>query len=268
MKQRLEIKNKLQGETLVRKGLMHERSGVKQIKIAPELNVIKIGGHGIIDFGAEVLLPLLDEIGELSEKHQILIATGGGVRVRHIMDIGIDLGMPTGILAELSGTVSEQNAIMVATVMAKYKAVHISNDDLLDIPMLINMGQLPVMRGTPIFGLYETPSPVGPIPQHRTDTGAFLAAEVLGAKRCILVKNVDGLYAENPFMNPDAELIREIKADELLEMNLEDLVLEEKAVEALSNAKNIHEIRIVNGRVRGNIEKALNDENCGTIIRR
>ena len=30
MGQRHEIKNKLQGETLVRKGLMYERSGVKQ----------------------------------------------------------------------------------------------------------------------------------------------------------------------------------------------------------------------------------------------
>lgn len=184
------------------------------------------------------------------------------------MDIGIDLGMPTGILAELSGTVSEQNAIMVSTIMSKYNAVHISNDDLLDIPMLLNMGQLPVMRGTPIFGLYEVPTAVGPIPQHRTDTGAFLAAEVLGAKRCILVKNIDGLFTENPAVNPDAELIKDIRAQELLDMKLEDLVLEEKVVEFLCSSKNIHEVRIVNGHKRGNIKRALNDENCGTIIRK
>lgn len=268
MKMRKEIANKLQGETLVRKGLMRERSGVEQVRMAPDLNVVKIGGHGVVDFGSEVVLPLIKEIGELSKTNEILLATGGGVRVRHIMDIGIDLGMPTGILAELSGTISKQNAIMVATLLAPYGGVHMSNEDLLEVPMLLSMGQLPVMKGTPIFGLYETPSPVGPIPQHRTDTGAFLAAELLGAKSCILVKNVDGLYTKNPFENPDAELIPEIKASDLMEMDLEDMVLEEKVVELLQYTKNLDKVNIINGHVPGNLTKIINGEKIGTVIYR
>ena len=263
---RKELKNKLQGETLVRRGLQAERSGVEQVKICPDLNVIKIGGHGTIDYGAPVVLPLLDELGELSKNHQLLIATGGGVRVRHVMDIGIDLGMPTGILAELTGTVSEQNALMVATVMSKYGAVSISNDDLLEVPMILRMGQFPVMRGTPVFSYYEVPSPHGPIPQHRTDTGAFLAAELLSAKNCILVKNVDGLYTEHPLLNPDAELIEDITAEEVMEMHMEDLVLEEKVVELLQWAKNVKEVKIINGHVPGNLTKCLNGEKIGTVI--
>ncbi|UUX91600.1 amino acid kinase family protein [Methanoplanus endosymbiosus] len=267
MSKRKEIKNKLQGETLVRKGLMHERSGVETIRITPELNVIKVGGHGTIDFGKEVVIPIVEELGELSREHQMLIVTGGGVRVRHIMDIGIDLGMPTGILAELSGTISEQNALMLSVLMAKYNAVKISNDDLLDIPMLLSLGQVPIMRGTPIYSFYETPTVVGPIPSHRTDTGAFLAAEVMGAKNCILVKNVDGLFDKNPLLYDDAELIEDIRAEEVLEMDLEDLVLEEAVLEMLQHSKNMHEVKIVNGHVRGNITKVLNGEKVGTIIR-
>lgn len=268
MKMRKEIANKLQGETLVRKGLMHERSGVEQVRMAPDLNVVKIGGHGVVDFGSEVVFPLINEIGELSKTNEILLATGGGVRVRHIMDIGIDLGMPTGILADLSGTISEQNAKMIAILLASYGGIYISNADLLEVPMLIGMGQLPVMKGTPIFGLYETPSPVGPIPQHRTDTGAFLAAELLGAKSCILVKNVDGLYTENPFKNPDADFIPEIRASELVEMDLEDMVLEEKVVELLQYAKNLDKVNIINGHVPGNLTKLMNGEKLGTVIYR
>lgn len=268
MKKRKEIANKLQGETLVRKGLMHERSGVEQVRMAPDLNVVKIGGHGVVDFGSEVVFPLVNEIGELSKNNEILLATGGGVRVRHIMDIGIDLGMPTGILADLSGTISEQNAKMIAILLAPYGGIYISNSDLLEVPMLIGMGQLPVMKGTPIFGLYETPNPVGPIPQHRTDTGAFLAAELLGAKRCILVKNVDGLYTESPLINPDAEFIPEIKASELVEMNLEDMVLEEKVVELLQYAKNLDRVNIINGHEPGNLTKLMNGEKLGTVIYR
>jgi len=60
---------------------------------------MKIGGHGIIDYGREILLPLVEEIGQLSKENKMLIVTGGGVRVRHILDIGLDLGMPTGVLA-------------------------------------------------------------------------------------------------------------------------------------------------------------------------
>lgn len=268
MKIRKEIPNKLQGETLVRRGLMHERSGVEQVRMAPDLNVVKIGGHGIVDFGSEVVLPLVNEIGELSKTNEMLIAAGGGVRVRHIMDIGIDLGMPTGVLADLSGAITEQNAKMIAILLAPYHGIYISNEDLLEVPMLLSMGQLPVMKGTPTFGLYETPNPVGPIPCHRTDTGAFLAAELLGAKSCILVKNVDGLYAESPLKNPDAEFIPEIKATELMEMNLEDMVLEEKVVELLQYAKNLDKVNIINGHVLGNLTKFMNGEKIGTVIYR
>ncbi len=65
-----------------------------------------------------------------------------------------------------------------------------------------------------------------------TDTGAFLIAEVLGARSCIIGKNVDGLYTEDPKINPDAELIKEITAKELRSLDLEDMVIERMVVES------------------------------------
>lgn len=75
---RFEIANKLQGESLVRKGLLRAYEGRTQLRMMPELNVVKIGGHGIIDYGKDVLIPLLNEIGELSRENQLLVVTGGG----------------------------------------------------------------------------------------------------------------------------------------------------------------------------------------------
>jgi molybdenum storage protein len=268
MAKRFELKSGLQGETLVRKGMMKgRRKPSPQIRIAPDINVLKIGGHGVIDYGREVMHPLCTEIGALSKKHQLLIATGGGGRVRHIMDIGIDLGMPTGVLAELAGKISEQNAIMVSILLSGYGGTRIHTGDLLELPMLLKLGILPVTHGTPPYGLYEHPSRSGMIPPHRTDTGAFLIAEVLGAKNCIICKNVDGLYTEDPFKNPDAELIRDITADELIRMDLEDLVLEPMVVHLLKEAVHIREVRIINCHKRGTIEKAISGKNVGTIIR-
>jgi len=267
MKHRFELTSGLQGETLVRKGMQKEKKTEQNIRIAPELNVIKIGGHGAIDYGREVMYPLCEELGALSKKHQILIVTGGGGRVRHIMDLGIDLGMPTGVLAELSAKISEQNAIMVSILLSKYNGTRIHTGDLLDLPMLLNLGMLPVVHGTPPYGLYEHPSRSETIPPHRTDTGAFLIAEVLGARSCIIGKNVDGLYTEDPKINPDAELIKEITAKELRSLDLEDMVIERMVVELLEDAVNIREVQIINCHKRGMIEKAMNGKNVGTIIR-
>ncbi|MDI6718617.1 MAG: uridylate kinase [Methanomicrobiales archaeon] len=267
MAERHEIESKLRGETLVRKGLMRRTAGIPQIRLIPDLNVIKIGGYGMMDYGKEVIFPLVEEFGELSKRHKILVVTGGGGRVRHIMDIGIDLGMPTGVLAELASKISEQNAIMMQILLSKYNGVRIHTSDLLELPMLLSLGMLPVIHGTPPYGLYEQPARVGSIPPHRTDTGAVLIAEVLGAKNCILAKNVDGLYTEDPRVNPDAEFIPEIRAEELLQRNPEDVVLEQKAIELLLSTKHVKEIKVVNGHVPGNITKAVEGERVGTIIR-
>jgi len=264
---RRELESKLKGETLVRKGLMKRHAKVDQLRLVPDLNVVKIGGHGIIDFGREVVLPLMEEVGELSKRHKLLVVTGGGVRTRHILDLGIDLGMPTGVLAELAGKISEQNAVIATLLLSKWGGTRIKTDDLLDLPTVLHLGLLPVVHGTPPYGLYEHPPGVGLIPPHRTDTGAMLMAEVLGAKSCILVKNVDGLFKEDPRVNPDAELIEEISAAELIEMHMEDMVMERKILYLLRDAVNVKEVRIVNGHTRGNIEKAINGEKIGTLIR-
>jgi molybdenum storage protein len=267
MHRRREITNKLQGETLVRKGLMKNQEGIEQLRLVPDLNVVKIGGHGVIDFGKEVVIPLMKEIGTLSEKHRMLIVTGGGVRVRHILDIGIDLGMPTGVLAELAAKISEQNAEIVTLLLSQWHGSRVKPGDLLDLPTMLHLGLLPVIHGTPPYGLFEHPPETGLIPPHRTDTGAVLMAEVLGAKSCILVKNVDGLFTEDPRVNPDAELIKDITVDELLKLDMEDMVMERKVLYLLKDTANIKEVKIINGHTRGTLEKSLNGENVGTIIR-
>lgn len=267
MAQRHEVETRLKGETLVRKGLMRQHAGMDQLSLVPDLHVIKIGGHGVIDYGREVVLPLMEEIGELSKKHKILVVTGGGVRVRHILDIGIDLGMPTGVLAELAGKISEQNAVIVTLLLSKWGGSRVKTGDLLDLPTMLHLGLLPVIHGTPPYGLYEHPPEYGLIPPHRTDTGAFLMADLLGAKSCILVKNVDGMFTEDPRINPGAKLIADITTKELIEMDMEDMVLERKMLYLLRDSAKVSEVRIVNGHVRGNIEKAINGERIGTTIR-
>jgi molybdenum storage protein len=268
MAHRRELESKLKGETLVRKGLLEKHDEVPVLRVMPELNVVKIGGHGLVDYGRDVVLPLMEEIGELSKEHQLLVVTGGGVRVRHVLDIGIDLGMPTGVLAELASKISEQNAVMLTLLLSRWGGTRIHTSDLLELPTTVKLGLLPVIHGTPPYGLYEHPPEVGRIPPHRTDTGALLIAELLGARSCILLKDVDGLYTEDPKKSPQATLIEEIGNDELIGRDLEDLVLERKALEILRETKTIRELRIVNGHKPGCLTRALRGERVGTVIRK
>ncbi len=267
MRDRIEMESTLRGESLVRKGLMARTGVVDRLRVTPELNVIKLGGHGAIDYGRSVMHPLCQEIGELSRENQLLVVTGGGARVRHIMDVGLDLGMPTGVLAELSAKISEQNAIMVSLLLSPWGGTRIHQEDLLELPTLLRLKQLPVIHGTPPYGLYEHPARTGGIPPHRTDTGAFLMAEVMGAKTCILGKNVDGLCTADPKTDPDATVIPEITADELIAMDLEDLVLERMALELLREAVHVREIRIVNCTIPGNVTAAVKGDRVGSVIK-
>lgn len=267
---RLHIESPLMGESLMRKGLLADTDlPASQIyRPLPDLNVIKIGGQSVMDRGREVLLPLLDEIVAARAVHQIAIVTGGGTRSRHVYAIALDLGMPAGVLAKLGASVSEQNALMVALLLTPYGGLKIGHDDVPKLAAYMALNAIPVMHGMPPYSLWEEPPAVGRIPPHRTDVGAFLTAEVVGARRCILVKDERGLYTDDPKRNPDAEFISEISVEELLARDLPDLPVERSLLTALGRAKSLREVLLVNGRERGALTAALQGENPGTRIYR
>jgi molybdenum storage protein len=96
--------------------------------------------------------------------------------------------------------------------------------------------------------------------------GAFLTAEVLGARRCILVKDEPGLMTADPKKNPQAQFIPEIEVGELMAMDLEDLPVERAMLDSLSRARSTFEVLVVNGRQPGDLTRALQGENPGTRI--
>jgi molybdenum storage protein len=234
----------------------------------PELNVVKLGGQSIIDRGREVVLPLLEEVVAAHAEHQLLIMTGGGTRSRHAYAIALDLGMPTGVLAKLGSSISEQNALMLSLLLAPHGGIKIGHDDMVKLPIYMAQGALPVTHAMPPYGLWEEPAERGRIPPHRTDSGTFLTAEVMGAKRCILVKDERGLYTADPKKDSGADFIPEIEVSDLLAMDLADLAVERSMLTALAHAQSVDEVLIVNGRERGCLTRALAGENPGSRIYR
>jgi molybdenum storage protein len=263
---RLHIESPLMGESLMDKTLLASTANQSIYRLMPDLVVVKIGGQSMIDRGRTVVLPVLDELVEARKSHKILITTGGGTRARHAYAIATDLGMPTGVLAKLGSSISEQNALMIAILLSHHGGVKIGHDDLHKLANYFAMGGLPVTHAMPPYGLFETPPALGRIPPHRTDVGAFLLAEVMGAERCILIKDEQGLYTADPKKDPSAKFIPDIEVNELLALDLNDLAVERSMLDALRDAHSLREVYIVNGRERGNVTRAVNGEHIGSRI--
>src|SRR5262249_10985143 len=235
--------------------------------ILPNLNVVQIGGLSIVDRGHKALQPLLDEIVANQDKYTQIVGVGPGVRARHILSVGLDLGLPTGALATLSAKCSAQNAYMVSCPLASHGFVYLEAPFVVQLlPAMLAAARGAVFNGVPPYDLWEHPPALGKIPPHGSDAGSYLVGEVFGARTIILLKDVDGLYTADPKTNPSAEFIPEIKAADLIAMRLPTLPIEPVVLELLTRSRLAKSIRIVNGLVPGNLTRALAGEPVGTVI--
>ena len=265
---RLHVKSRLMGESLVSKAFIKTLKTAPQERLFPDINILKIGGQSICDRGANGLPAVIKEIAANREKHKMLLTTGGGTRSRHIYSIGLELGMPVGVIAKFGSTISEQNALLVSTLLGPWGGVKIGHDDLVKLPNYYAQGCIPVTHGMPPYDLFAIPPAQGRIPIHRTDAGTMLLADLTGARTCIFIKDEKGLYTDDPKKNKKAKFIAEIGAKTLMKKNQDDLIIERPCLEILQNSEVIQKIQIINGLVEGNITAALNGEHVGTIIYR
>jgi molybdenum storage protein len=259
------------GAALVRGSLTDEALLVQTeaqpvLPILPDANVVKIGGQSFIDRGRAAVFPLIDELLANLVHHKIIISTGAGTRARHAYSVGLDLGMPTGVLSILGTYVSMQNARMLHYLLAKHGIPFIEPVQFPQLPLYLEERRAVVSFGMPPYLYWQQNPAVGRIPPNRTDTGAYLVSEVFGARSMIYVKDEDGLYTADPKKDPKAKLIPEITLNELEAMGLCDLVIEHSVLDMMRDAQHQRSIQVINGLKPGNLTRALNGEHVGTII--
>ena len=252
------LPSSLMRQTLLDRDLVRPVTSRPVIRLLPWLDVVKIGGRSIIDRGRDALLPVVEELAQSFGDRRILIATGAGVRGRHVFSVGLDLGLPTGVLAALAATEAEKNGHIVAALLAEHRVVYLPHTSVgHHLAVFLKAGPAVVANAFPPYRLYEFPPPVGKIPPHRTDAGAFLVADAYGARSLVYVEDVDGVFTADPANPGDSEL---------LAMNLPTLPIDRILLEIMPNAKHQKQVQIVNGRKPGNIAAALRGEHVGTII--
>jgi molybdenum storage protein len=262
------MKSLLMRESLVDKAVMRSTEG-PIVRMLPDVHVVKIGGSSVIDKGRTALYPIVDALSALLRSHRLILGTGGGARSRHVFSIGLDLGMPTGVLAEISAADALGNAHILGTLLAPQGVVAIPPEMFGHLlPLFITAAPGVIFNGVPPYKLWEHPPGVGRIPPHRTDAGCFMVAETFGCKTLTLVKDVDGLFTADPKVDPSATHIPEIHASELRAMKLATLPFDPVLLDLLATARLLDRFQIVNGATPNAIERALAGERVGSVVHR
>jgi molybdenum storage protein len=262
------VRSLLMRESLLDKEVMSSTE-TPVVRMLPDCHVIKVGGRSIIDGGKATAYPLVEAIGAALTERKLIIGTGGGVRSRHVFSIGIDLGLPAGVLAELAMADALGNAHMLGTLLAPYGVVAIPPQIFGHLlPLFIRAAPGVVFNGDPPFSLWEHPPGLGRIPPHRSDAGSYLLAECFGCATVTLIKDVDGLYDRDPKEHANARFIDEITVAELRERDLPTLPFDRALIGLLGRARLVTRIQIINGLEPDRLAGALRGERVGTVLRK
>ena len=263
---RTHIESRLMRESLQDRGVLSKTESERDLQIFPDVSLVSIGGQSIFDRGAAAILPVVEELAAVKRRHKIVIGVGGGTRVRHTMAIALDLGLPTGGIAQLVGAMEELNAIVLNALLAPHGSMPMQRDHFWDLPLYFDAGITPIAISVPPFHFWEPPPLDGAVPMHGSDFGLFQLAEVLGMKQLVFVKDEDGLYDKDPKKHPDAKHIAKIALEELVKNPPQENILDEELYRTWYEAKNLKRVVIVNGLKKGMLTRALDGEDVGTVI--
>ena len=264
---RTHIRSNLMRESLQDRAVMGRTASDRELQIMPNVTLISIGGQSIFDRGRSAILPVVEELAKAREDRvEMVIGVGGGTRVRHTMSIAADLRLPAGGIAQLVGAMEECNAVFLNALLADHGSLPMQREHFWDLPLYLNAGLLPIVISVPPYHFWEPPPDEGVLPDHGSDFGLFVHAEVLGMQRIIFVKDEDGLYDKDPKKHTDARLIERITLDELMADLPDELILDRKLFETWQSSRHVRKVLIVNGLKPGNITRALAGEDVGTVI--
>jgi molybdenum storage protein len=275
---RTHIESALMRESLVDRRVVAKTDSEGEFAILPDVVLVGLGGQSIFDRGKSAVMPLVQELQALRQARKagkkdappaMVLGVGGGTRVRHTVSVALDLGIPTGGVAQLVGAMEEANAVFLNALLAKHGSIVMQREHFWELPLYLESGMLPIVISIPPYHFWEPPPEDGPLPTHGSDFGLFIHAEVLGMKKLVFVKDEDGLFDKDPKRHADAKLIPKTTLDEVMKHMPDELIVDRQLFLCWQRARHVEHVQIVNGTVPGQLTRALaGDDEVGTVITR
>ena len=218
------------------------------------------GEHGK-GFDPEVLKTLAQELKAVAESGvELAIVVGGGnfVRGKLLEDIGIERsqGDYMGMLATVMNALAVQSSLEQVGVQTRVQSAIEMNK--VAEPFVVRRARRHLDKGRVVIFAAGIGSPY-----FSTDTTAALRASEIGADVILMSKNgVDGVYNADPKKVENAKKYDKLTYMDLIRNNLQ--VMDQTA--ATLCMQNGIDLVVFNMNEAGNILRAVNGENIGTVI--
>ena len=229
--------------------------------------LLKISGEALMgkqDFGIdyEPVQMIAQEIKNIHEEGvEVAVVVGGGNIFRGMKNstkLGMDRasGDYMGMLATVMNALALQSALTQIDVECRVQTAIDMNQ--IAEPYRRFKAQRHLEKNRVVIFAAGTGNPF-----FTTDTASALRASEIGAQAMLMAKNgVDGVYTDDPNVNPDAKKLENISYDEIIKNGLK--VMDTSAC-SLCKENNIP-IIVFNFKAQGSIKKIVYGEKVGTYV--
>ncbi|MCL2134763.1 MAG: hypothetical protein FWH37_04310 [Candidatus Bathyarchaeota archaeon] len=170
------------------------------------LNVIKIGGS--LSQNPQSLQFLCQKLNCLADNHRIVVIPGGGKFADCVREADKQFFLSETTVHRMAILAMDQYGLLLANL--------IHNSQIIDnIDEAKKISELSVLLPSKLTFLYKE------LPASWEVTSDSIAAYItkkLDTTKLLLIKNVDGIFTDNPKQNSQAKLIEHLTTNELLEM--------------------------------------------------
>jgi aspartokinase-like uncharacterized kinase len=207
--------------------------------------IVKIGGS--LASYPEKLRTLCAKLNEVSKKHRLIVVPGGSEFADVVRSLDERFSLSCGVSHRMAILGMDQYGFLLSDLIIHSVAV----SKLDKIKYFLDLGKFPIFL--PSHLLLEE-DPLENSWNVTSDTIAVYLAHRLEVGTVLLVKDVDGVYPNDPKKHPDSKLIKNLSAAQLLAMDKPTSV--DKALPKLLLKSSI-ECFVVNGLFPERVEAVL-----------
>lgn len=171
--------------------------------------VLKVGGS-LIEHPSE-LKALCKTLSSLAKTHKISVVPGGGVFADMVRKVDEEWKLSETIAHKMAVLAMDQYGLFLSDITPNSQVCYCLED-----VKSARRGSLPIILPSRYIFCED---PLEHSWDVTSDSIAAYMAGVLKAEKLVLVTDVDGIYEDNPRKNPDAKLVKQLTAKQLLSWN-------------------------------------------------
>jgi aspartokinase-like uncharacterized kinase len=212
--------------------------------------VIKVGGNILLNH-RDSIKPLFSTIFELGKNLRLIVTPGGGSLADEVRRMHKECNLSDSTAHFMAILAIDQNAFMINQFLEGSRVVF----DLSDAKRTTKGHRVAVLAP---FRLMFNRDPLPHSWNVTSDSIAGYIAKSVRAEKLILLKDVDGMYTDDPKKVNDASLIEKVTASELVETMTKPTCIDKMLPKVLRYSK--IKAHIVNGLFPERLESILKGE--------